>query len=69
MSPYAYINAIFSSKQAKNGGVVSRQIANVQKYASTQFLIEEVKRQGFHIVEIANQYIIICNSGDIKLLH
>ncbi len=68
MSPYAYINAIFAAKAAKSGGIVRRSIANVKKYASAGYLIAEVNRLGFHIIENGDQYIIICNSGNCKLI-
>lgn len=68
MSPYAFINAIFEAKAVKAGGIVRRSIAGVQKYASTQFLIEEVEQRGFHLIETGDQYIIICNSGHFKLI-
>lgn len=63
MSPYAYINAIFDAKAARSGGIVRRKIEDVEKYASSRYLSEEVARRGFHILEVGRQYLIICNSG------
>lgn len=67
MSPYEYINAIFSAKTIKNGGVVRRKIANVQKYASYDYLIREVEARGFHLLETGDQYVVICNRGHFRL--
>ena len=42
MSPYEFINDIFRAKAAKSGGIVRRKVANVEKYASRKYLLEEV---------------------------
>jgi len=68
MSPYAYINAIFRAAAAIKGGIVRRSIADVDKFASHRYLVEEVKRRGFHMFESGDQYIIVCNSGVLKLI-
>lgn len=67
MSPYEFINHIFEAKAAKNGGIVRRKIANVEKFASIQYLIQEVKERGFHLIEIEDQFVIFCNNGCFKL--
>jgi hypothetical protein len=67
MSPYEFINDLFRAKAVKKGGIVRRKIANVEKYASTEYLFKEVQERGFHLVETGDQYVIICNSGNFKL--
>lgn len=67
MSPYEFINDMFRAKAAKSGGIVRRKIANVQKYASFQYLLKEVEARGFHLVETGDQYIVICNPGNFRL--
>jgi len=68
MNPYAYINAIFDAKAARTGGIVRRKIQDVEKYASYRYLVEEVARRGFHLLEVGNQYLIICNSGVCRFI-
>jgi hypothetical protein len=67
MSPYSYINAIFDADQAKTGGIVRRKIEDVKRYASPRYLVEEVARRGFHLLEVGSQYLIICNSGHFRV--
>lgn len=43
MSPYESINDIFRAASAKNGNVVRRKIANVEKHASLKYLLKEVQ--------------------------
>lgn len=68
MSPYEFINDMFRAKTAKSGGIVRRKVASVQTYASLQYLIKEVEARGFHLIETGNQYVVICNPGNFRLL-
>lgn len=67
MSPYEFINQIFKAQAVKDGGIVRRKIANVQKFASFAYLMKEVEERGFHLIETGDQYMIICNAGNFKL--
>ena len=66
-SPYEFINQIFEAQAVKKGGIVRRKKESVEKFASLQYLIQEVKQRGFHLIESGDQDIIICNSGNFKL--
>lgn len=68
MSAFEYINQIFRAKAVENGGIVRRKIVNVEKFASTRHLVKEVETRGFHLIETGDQYVIICNSGNFRLL-
>jgi len=68
MSPYEFVNRIFEAKAARNGGVVRRKIKDVERYASLKYLIKEVDVRRFHLIRTGDQYVIICNMGELKLL-
>jgi hypothetical protein len=63
-----WIAQIFAAKAAKTGGILRRKTTSVQKYASVAALEAEVRRRGFHLVLIKDQYLILCNPGEIKLI-
>jgi capsid portal protein len=68
MSSYAWINQIFQAAEVKDGAIVRRQIADVEKYGGgLQELLREVKGRGFHLLEIGDQYVIVCNQGQLKV--
>ena len=67
MSPYEFINRIFEAKTAKNEGIVRRKISSVNKRASVRYLVKEVEARGFHLIETGDQFLIVCNSGNLKL--
>ena len=63
-----WIHDIFLAQAARNGGVVRRKIASVMQYASAQDLEAEVRRRGFHMVVSGDQYVILCNAGQFRLV-
>ena len=67
MSPYECINEIFRAASANNGNVVRRKIKNIIKDASLRDLLSEVRTRGFHLIETGDQYIIVCNTGELKI--
>lgn len=67
-----WVNQIFNAKAARNGGVLRRKVASVQKYASYGDLHAEVLKRGFHLLrigdKISGQYVILCNPGNMKVI-
>lgn len=68
MSQNAWINQMFRAKSVRRGGVIRRSRSSVLKYASLELLEREVLRRGFHLVEVGDQFVVICNTGDLRLV-
>jgi hypothetical protein len=64
----AWIERIFNAKQAKTNGIIRRSIKAVNTIASEDELKQAVKLRNFHLVKTKEQYVILCNTGDMKLL-
>ncbi len=65
----AWINKIFAAGQVNKGNVVRRSMRTVDQYASAKELKAEVKKRGFHMAIIGDQYVIICNThGTMRLI-
>ncbi len=58
-----WIKKIFDAKAAKKGDIVRRKKTSVQRYASLNDLLDEVKKCNFHLVETGDQYVVVCNAG------
>lgn len=63
-----WVENIFSAKIATEDGVVRRKKTTVQRYASKEELIAAVKKRRFHLIETGDQYVIVCNSGDVRII-
>lgn len=66
-NPDSWIRQIFSAKAVERGAVVRRSVAIVEREIGRKRLISEVDRRGYHLIECGGQFVIICNSGRIKL--
>ena len=67
-TPTQWIAQWFRAKAVKNGGVIRRSVGDVKRYASYQLLLIEVKRRKFHLIRCGGQYLVLCNSGRLKVL-
>ena len=63
-----FLDRIFESKMAKAGGIVRRKRSSIDNQITRGKLLEEVMRRGFHILEIGDQWVIICNKGKLQLI-
>lgn len=63
-----WIENIFSAKIATEEGIVRRKKTSVALYASPEELIAAVKKRKFHLIETGDQYVIVCNSGAVKIV-
>lgn len=63
-----WIEQIFASKQARTNGVVRRKRTTVEKYASLAALKAAVVARGFHLMELTDQYVIVCDPSPMKLV-
>jgi len=65
---YAWINQIFGAREASSGGVVRRQKTDVEKYASFEALKTAVTNRRFHLLELVDQYVIICDVSPMTII-
>jgi hypothetical protein len=57
----------FTSWTASNGGVVRRARQDVDKFAQFEWVIEEARNRGWHVIETGDQVVLLCNEGDIRV--
>ena len=67
LSMATYLDEMFTAKAVDQGEIVRRNKWNVDKNVPFHRLLARVQREQFHLVEVGEQYIIICNPGQIKL--
>ncbi|MBV1866625.1 MAG: N-(5'-phosphoribosyl)anthranilate isomerase [Marinosulfonomonas sp.] len=68
LNPDSWINLIFAAKAARTGGVVRRSVRWVEREVGHARFENEVRRRGFHLVQSGGQYIVICNTGGIRVI-
>ena len=59
---------MFASQAARKGSVVRRSRAWVDREVGRDRFLKEIKRRGYHLIQTADQFIIVCHSGPIQVL-
>lgn len=68
MTPEKWLNHIFASKTARIGGVVQRQIRDVERIVGRDVFLMEVRDRGFQVVENNRHFVIFCNPHPVRKL-
>ncbi len=63
-TPALWQDQIFGTKS----DIVRRSIRSVEREIGRDALELEVRRRGFHMIETAGQFIIICRSDPIRVI-
>ena len=67
-TPTQLLSKMFETNSAISGGVVRRKKTYADKYIGGEVLKNEVQLKGFHMFSSGGQYVVICNSGDLKIV-
>ncbi|MDF1855496.1 N-(5'-phosphoribosyl)anthranilate isomerase [Pseudooceanicola sp.] len=63
-----WLNQVFAAKAARNGGVVRRNLRDVEREVGLDWFRHEIRRRGFHAVENAGQIVVFCNNAPVRVL-
>lgn len=68
LDPQTWMIQLFSSKAAISGGVIRRQVKDIERIVGRVRFEREIKRRGYHCFENAGQLIIICNQEPVHMI-
>ncbi len=66
LTPEKWLSQIFASGEALRGGVVKRQVRDVERLVGRKAFVAELHRRGFRAVENGRHFVIFCNDGPIR---
>ena len=64
----SFLDRLFDAQSAARGGVVRRSVRSVEREVGREALVEAVRARGFHLVECGDQFIVICNTGLLRVV-
>jgi hypothetical protein len=64
--PDHWIEQVFAAKAVAKGGIVRRAVPWVEREIGRERFICEVEGRGFHLLECAGQFIVICLDAPVK---
>lgn len=63
-----WIEQVFEAKIVETGGLVRRKKSDVHYYGSLDELLQQTTERGFHLLEVGDYYVVICNRGRMEVL-
>ena len=63
-----WLDQIFSTRAVQRGAVVRRSVAWVDREVGKERFLTEMRRRNFHVIETADQFVVVCHNGPIRLL-
>ncbi|HEX9859203.1 MAG TPA: N-(5'-phosphoribosyl)anthranilate isomerase [Paracoccaceae bacterium] len=68
LPPDVWLLQLFTARAAREGGIVRRQVRDVEKIIGRAEFERELRRRGYHAVENAGQFVIFCNNEQVRVL-
>jgi hypothetical protein len=68
MTAENWMRHIFSSKTAREGGVVRRRVSDVTRIVGVPNFEAEVRRRGYRAVQNGRHYVVFCNRESIRFI-
>ncbi len=65
--PEIWLRQLFSARAAIDGGVVCRQLRDVERIVGRAAFERELRRRGFRAIENEGQYVTLCNRAPVRL--
>jgi len=66
LTPEIWLHQVFSSGPATKGGIVKRQIRDVERLVGRDAFLREVDRRGFQALENGRHFVVFCNLLPIR---
>ena len=66
IDPEYWMRSVLSSRDACRGGVIKRQIRDVERIVGREAFLAEMDRRGFQTLENGRHFIVCCNAQPIR---
>jgi len=66
LTPDTWLAQIFTSREVQRGGVLKRQVRDVERLVGRDTFLREVERRGFQAIENAQHFVVFCNAAPIR---
>ncbi|WP_137702902.1 N-(5'-phosphoribosyl)anthranilate isomerase [Marimonas lutisalis] len=64
--PEPWLRDVFESRDARRGGVIRRQVWDVERIVGRDVFLAEVERRGWQALENGAHFIVCCNAQPIR---
>ena len=68
VSPQIFFQPVFNDRVVRDGGIVRRSMAEVDRAVGRAAFLHEVRRRGWHAIENAGWITVFCNTEPFRVL-
>lgn len=66
LTPEIWLDQVLSADEARKGGVLKRQVRDIERLVGRAAFVAELERRGFQAVENGRHFVIFCNRLPIR---
>ena len=66
LTPESWMRHLLSSREVGKGGVLRRQVHDVERLVGRARFLDEMRGRGFQVVENGRHFVIFCNRHPIR---
>jgi len=63
-----WLASVFHCRAAQTGGIIRRQIVDVEREIGRRTFEAEVRRRGFRLVRTRHHYVVVCDPGPVDVV-
>lgn len=63
-----WLTQMFHCQAARSGGVIRRQVVDVEREVGIPALLAEVQRRRFRLIRTPTHFVIVCTDGPIEII-
>lgn len=66
LMPYIWLENVFSAAQVRKGGILKRQVRDVERICGQDLFLSQARERGFQVLRNGRHFIVICNSEPVQ---
>jgi len=66
LTPEHWLRTVFAAAEVRRGGVLKRQVRDIERLCGQDMFLDEARRRGFQVVRNGRHFVVFCNSEPIR---
>ncbi len=66
LTPEQWLHGVFSAQEVRKGGILKRQIRDIERLCGRDAFLDEARRRGFQVLRNGRHFVVFCNADPIR---
>lgn len=66
LTPERWLDGVFAAREVRKGGILKRQIRDIERLCGRDMFLGEARRRGFQVLRNGRHFIVFCNAEPIS---